>query len=225
MAKIQNDDLLLVNSDREGHDRSYAIDGDLFKKEFGSIFIDDNSPPIIDFVELEERTPNTEHRFENETFDFRTTMIQPGDPLPGYGLKASVGGALYEDVIITDKIIDVEGGGINHCETDPIQNVSDPTTITEYEYRAARGSGTVADVFKSWNQAEASEIVNLGSKPTDSVNNTFYYIGFADRVSQIEIERSGTATNYEAWLYGTNDPDAGNDATLSGWTKLDYKYT
>ena len=120
MAKIKNDDLFLVNSDREGHDRSYAIDGELFKKEFGSIFLDDNSPPIIDYVTLEARTPDSPKRFENEVFDFRTTMIQPGDPLPGYGLKASVGGALYKDIVITDKIISVDPGGLKTCTTDLI---------------------------------------------------------------------------------------------------------
>ena len=127
--------------------------------------MDDAKPPIIDFVELEARTPNSSFRFENETFDFRTTMLEPGDPLPGYGLKASVGGALYEDLIITDKIIQVENNIVVRYETDTIIDAS-PAPVGLTITVDSNGGGT-------WNNVIDSNI--LTESPGDVRNQGVYF--------------------------------------------------
>ena len=224
MASIKNDDLLLVNSDREGHNKSYKIDGELFKKEFGSFYVDDAEPPIIDFVELEARTPNSSFRFENETFDFRTTMLQPGDPLPGYGLKASVGGALYEDLIITDKIIDVEGGGIDTCETDQISSV-----LILSGLGVAATSHTTHDVTSTLNDANFNKAGKNLSAGTSFLNvvgdrHAWTKMEFADP-SPLAISPSGRAAVGGYTRVNVFGSETGNSGDWIHITSLSYGNT
>ena len=161
---IKNSDLFLVNRD----DLSYKITGKLFKKEFGSFYVPDLEPPDVDKVIVEDSAGNSAVlRFEDQSFDVTTIMIDEGNPLADYSVKANVSGAIYDDSLISDRIIKIEGGGVETCETELIESVTGGTEPTTYDCKVF--NGTFGDTPDGWDSLPATpkfDNVAIGTQPT-----------------------------------------------------------
>ena len=80
------------------------------------------SPPAIFDVTVSEVEDGI-NRYTDKEFSYVTTMALEGAPAPEFELKAKVSGTTFDFNVKSDTIIDVEGGGIDVCETDLIQSV------------------------------------------------------------------------------------------------------
>ena len=144
----------------------------------------------------------TETATYSKDVEFLGTIVKPTILSPEDG--AGSGAQRY---LISDTIIEVEGGGISTCETSLIESV-DRTPPTTYDCRVL--NGTFGDTPDSWDSLPASpryDGVAIGTKPTA---DTGIYTGLVYKIDvpgfiRINPNAGGADASIPVKLWSSND--------------------
>ena len=132
-------------------------------------------PPVIFDVTVSEIEDGI-YRYTDKEFPYVTTMALEGTPAPEFELKAKVSGTTFDFSVKSDTIIDVEGGGIDTCETELISNVDivteNGTTVYSDNPSSDVGDLSTGSVYATGGTADNPSDMQVTVIPEDVIDVT-----------------------------------------------------